>query len=188
MDQTSFTISDCYTGSIERLFNPEFLQFALYVHEKFGPSFEGILEAKSVRSDFRPTWTSIIMNYEHIIHENLEVIAIRGSSSLEYNLCFDGKPICAGILDLIVPLYFMKNKHHSYAIYFSDCDLEIEKTFWQNVVSHVTQILDIKSSQIKMHFLIENKITKEKNKQITTLPLPNISSHSDLTNYWDRVI
>lgn len=188
MKHTQYTISDCYTGSIERLFNPEFLQFALYFHEKFSSELQGILEAKKVRSDFRPTWNSIIMNYEHIIHENLAVIAIRGASSLEYNFCFEGKPICGGLLDLLVPFYFMQNKTHEMAVYFSDCDLEIEKTFWQNVILELAAILKLNPKKIKANFLIENKKSSATKNIDIKLPLPIFSSHSDLTNFWDRVI
>lgn len=188
MENTSTTISDCYNGSVERLFGADFLQFALYFHEKFQPELTGILEAKSVRSEFRPTWNSVISNYEHIIVENLEVLALRGASSLEYNFCFDGKAICAGLLDLLVPLYHLKNKTQTFAIYFTDCDLEIEKNFWLKVVAEVTNTLEIKSSQIKTHFLIENKKSNNNKAKNMNITLPIFSSHSDLTNFWNRVI
>lgn len=188
MEHTQYTISDCYTGSIERLFNADFLQFALYFHERFQPELKGILEAKSLRSEFRPTWTSIIMNYEHIIHENLAVVAIRGAATLEYNFCFDGRPICAGLLDLLVPMYFMQNKSHEIAVYFSDCDLEIEKSFWLKVIQELSSMLKLDAKQIKTHFLSENKKSPNKKLNDSKLPLPIFSSHSDLTNFWDRVI
>jgi malate synthase len=128
------------------------------------------------------------MNYEHIIHENLAVVAIRGASALEYNFCFDGKPICAGLLDLLVPLYFINNKQQAFGIYFSDCDLDSEKEFWLKVLKEVATLLNLNPNQMKTHFLIENKKQPNNKKLDIELPLSIFSSHSDLTNYWDRVI
>jgi len=132
-----------------------------------------------------PTWQNVVSGYKNIISvaaKNLTyaqtdengkqkfyqlnskkmahpMVRVRGLHMDEKNFCVGGEAVSAGLLDLFTTAYhtsklFLQNKMTP-KFYVPKCEHYLEARWWNEVFSHIEQILEFPIGTLKVTFLIE---------------------------------